>query len=277
MADTEICGDGRMRPLDRLRYLLLNARRNMFAGNTLLRAAPFCAPRTMLTAGDVSPGRALTEAFLLQQLPKLLPPGPIRVLDIGCGQGHLPQLLAAAGYSGEYVGLDIDDRFDRAFSAPGFSRSFVRGDAHAFKSDSAFELIISISALEHIPDDAALIRRLPDLLTPRGLQLHIVPAGWALPSYLWHGYRQYTLPSLERRFGSKGVAVYALGGLAGLLLHIVMITLPELLLRLPMRRWLPNAYRAMLDAALRADQRLAVAASFHAITRRNIAEPGISQ
>ncbi len=264
----ELSGDGPLRPADRLRYLLRNARRNLFAGGTTLKPLRFTAARLASTPGIASPGRALTDTFLLQELPRLLPPGPVRVLDIGCGRGHLTSMLAKAGYHGEYVGLDVDDRFTHDTKIAGFTRRFVHGSAHDFQPDAAFDLIVSVSALEHIPDDGGLLRRLSGMLAPHGLQLHIVPSGWGLAVYLWHGFRQYTIASVERRFGQKGTAIYSMGGLAGLVLHLAAITLPESLLGLPLRyRW-PAFYQRLLDFALGADRYLPVGATMLAVTWR---------
>lgn len=190
--EKEICGDGRMSLWDRLRYMAQNFLRNFSFRQSTVASKKFCMPRQSRTSGLASPSRALTEAFLCRQLPDLLPVGEIRVLDIGCGAGGLVRLLAELGYRGSYVGIDIQDTFDRS-EEPGFKKEFLVVDAHQYQPEEKFDLVVSVSALEHIPNDSRLISRLAEFLTARGLQLHFVPSQWALPVYLWHGYRQYTV------------------------------------------------------------------------------------
>ena len=196
----EISGDDRLTLVQRVRYLAGNLLRNIKSGTSAARRSVFTAARLARTPSTASPGRALTEAFLGSELPKMLPPGPLRVLEIGCGSGSLTKLLTEFGYSGSYVGVDIADRFDHA-APSAFQRTFVELDAHRFEPDGQFDLVVSVSALEHIPNDQLLIDRLAGFVAPGGLQVHFVPSGWGLFAYLWHGYRQYPAGALDQRVG----------------------------------------------------------------------------
>lgn len=257
---------------DRLRYMFVNFARNFDFRKSPIEPTRFCMPRESRTSGLASPSRALTEAFLYRQLPQLLPVGEVRILDIGCGAGGLVGLLAELGYSGSYLGIDIQDEFDRT-EQPGFKKNFLVLDAHRYQPEERFHLVISISALEHIPDDVKLIARLGEFVLPGGLQLHFVPSEWALPVYLWHGYRQYTAASLSERFGVDGTSVFSLGGAASFLLHLAFITVWEILLRFSLRRRLSVIYTRLLDSCLRADCYLPALATFHAVVWR-AATPG---
>lgn len=263
----EICGDGRMSPGDRLRYMAWNFARNFGFRRSTVKPTSFCMPRQSRTSGLVSPSRSLTEAFLSLQLPSLLPVGDIRVLDIGCGAGGVVRLLAELGYRGSYVGIDVQDGFNRDVQ-PGFEKTFFVVDAHQYQSDEKFDLVISVSALEHIPDDGRLVERLGELLTPRGLQLHFLPSEWALPVYLWHGYRQYTLASLEERFGAGQTAVFTLGGAVSFLLHFLFITCWEILLRVSLREHFSRLYTNSLDISLKIDRYLPLMGTFYAVVWR---------
>lgn len=255
---TELNGDTRLRPADRMRYLWRNALR----GLRDLGPAQFAlfrhwhadtAARAALMSASPSPGRALAEAFIVAELPRLLPPGEINVLEVGCGSGRARELLARAGYHGTYTGVDVSDRFDRERATP-FASSFRLMDAHDLESDSRFDLIFSNSALEHIPDDTRLIAHLRTTLRPGGIQLHIIPSGAALYAYLWHGYRQYARCAVARRFLPGNTSVYALGGMFSLLLHMIFITVPEMLLRLPVRKKASALYRPLMRGAILADR-----------------------
>lgn len=249
----EISGDGGMGVWQRLRYIATNVARNMTRMGIRLCRRRFCSARLSRTPMTASPGRVLTESFLLTELPHLLAQREIRVLEIGCGSGSVTRLLAEGGYRGEYVGIDILDRFDHGDQAE-FRRQFVQTDAHGFEPEGQFDLIISVSALEHILDDHLLLKRFTAFLAPGGLQLHFVPSAWGLFANLWHGYRQYNLAALVNRFDVTRAKVYYMGGMATLLLHVVFITLGEILLPLSLRKRIPRAYGGFLDYCLRLDR-----------------------
>lgn len=260
----EISGDSRLTVAQRLRYLACNLGRNLKPGKCTAQRLRFIAGRLPRTPSTASPGRTLTEAFLHSRLPKMLPPGELRVLEIGCGSGSLTRLLAEVGYSGSYVGVDIADRFDRT-AQPDFRRDFVLADAHRFEPDGKFDLVISVSALEHIADDRRLIARLGGFLAPGGLQLHFVPSGWGLLTYLWHGYRQYSAASLEERFASPRTSIISMGGAASFMLHFLFITVGEILLRLCLRQRLPRLYGPLLDGCLKLDHLVPACGTMYAV------------
>lgn len=263
----EICGDGRLSPGRRIQYLLRNAVSNLMARGPRPIPERFYSLPQATTAERASPSRALTEAFLIRRLPELLPAGRIRVLEIGCGSGRLCRILAELGYSGEYLGIDIVDRYENS-EVSGFQASFWLGDAHDFMPNGqVFDLIISISVLEHIHRDAKLIDKFSRWLSSRGLELHFLPSGWGLLAYLWHGWRQYPLRRIGQRFGG-GVIAYPLGGLASSLLHVFFITIGEILLPLQLRKKLPRLYGYLLRKSLTLDKFLPNVPTMYAVRRQ---------
>ena len=267
----EISGDGHMSVTDRLRYLYRNALRNMRPRRHSIRAETY-HPRTMTDAmAMASPSRALTLSFLETKLPTVQPHTTVRVLDVGCGSGFMSDTLAALGYGGVYTGIDIGDRFRTNVAHPdAFERTFVNADAHTFETDEPYDLILSFSALEHIPDDQKLIAHLDTILAENGAHLHIVPAAWGLPLYLWHGFRQYSLADIEQRFGSSGLKVYALGGFFSFMLHFIFITVLEMLLRLPARKALRRPYMALHRACLRLDRFVPLVPSAYVVCKTKL-------
>ena len=268
----EINGDENLRLADRLRYLAANFRRNI-AGSFVPVVARSWRPVRQSVAWrklpTSTPSRCLTEAFLHQRLASLLTPGEVSVLDIGCGSGRTSGLLAAAGYRGQYTGVDLEDRFAaEQWAGDGFETQFIQGSAHDADVGGPFDLIVSVSALEHIDGDTGLIQGLDAKLAPTGLQVHFVPAPAALFVYLWHGYRQYGRAAIAARFGIAGTQVYRLGGLATFLLHLMVITIPEILLRISLRRRWPGLYKRLLAACLRADAWAPVLPVLHVVCRR---------
>ncbi len=266
-AARELNGDRPLTPRERLLYLWRNARRNFRAGGGV-------KTRRFLTRGiaaaDIkrrSPSRFLTDLFIKDRLPGLLPPGPIEMLEIGCGSGSMMQRLAGLGYSGTYVGVDVGDRFLRQHGTP-FAATFVQSDAHLYEPAHPVTLLFSFSALEHIDRDDALIARLSGWVDPDGIELHIVPAAAGLFVYLWHGYRQYTPADLVARFGHD-VEIFRLGGAGSFLVHLAAITLPEILLGLSLRRRAPNVYARLVLAGFAMDRILPVCPSALIVFKRH--------
>jgi len=229
----EFSGDGPMTPRQRMSWLLTNLFRN--EPGTPIRTRNVSAPPR--PDHPYSPSRMFTDHFLRQ-----LPPDRCDILEIGCGSGSLCRRLAETGFTGSYTGIDISDRFDRT-PVPGFTKTFIQANIHNWTPPGKFHLILSVSALEHIPDDQTLIPRLRSWLHQGGTQVHIIPARWSLPLYLWHGYRQYSPRSIANRFPKA--KAYRLGGITSFLTHLTAITIPEIILRTIIRK--SSIYRLLLN------------------------------
>ena len=108
----------------------------------------------------------------LQRIDRLmaLEPGE-RVLEIGCGQGHLTKRLAERGV--DVVGIDANP------SAPDVAETsrVVCMNAEALDFDDAqFDAIVSVHAIEHIPALDEALREAARVLRPGGRALFIYPA-----------------------------------------------------------------------------------------------------
>ena len=262
----EISGDIRLSIGDRLRYLWRNFLRVISSVGRGTKSTAFRPSDTSIARLTTqSPSRFLTEAFFAENLRALLPDRPLSILEVGCGSGSLSARMAGLGVTGSYLGIDIGNRF-AAKSTDEMSVDFLQTDAHLFAPEpSSFDLIISVSALEHIPRDKDLIAKFPSFLRPGGIQVQVVPAGASLAGYLWHGYRQYTPLMLAERF--PHASLVRLGGLASLVFHMIFIT-PEMFVRRFFRSRFPKAYRNLLLGALALDRLLPICpTSFVVISR----------
>lgn len=255
---SEISGDTRLSVGQRLQYVWRNFLSNIAPSACKLTRRMWPLPKAAFetwAVGKASPLRVLSEAFLVMELPAIVNKADISVLDIGCGSGRSLDLLVQAGYKGRYAGLDIDDRFAPSIEGMNaFNTSFTCKDVHLGLPEGPFDLIVSNSALEHIPNDRDLAQIFNAALSNGGVQVHIVPAPGGLFTYLWHGYRQYSRGAIVRRFGTDQVELIALGGLFSFLAHLLLITVPEILLHISLRNYVPAFYQGCLRAALRLDR-----------------------
>jgi SAM-dependent methyltransferase len=141
-------------------------------------------------------------AALLDGLPK-----GARVLDVGSGQGSLPEKLAAYRPDLEIVAFDL------APAGQGRGYAWVAGDACKLPfQDGGFRLVMCRHVIEHIPDAMRMVHELERVLAPGG-QLYLEcpdvrsAMSWA-PLNFWEDpthLRPYTRTGLKR--------VIELGGL----------------------------------------------------------------
>lgn len=103
---------------------------------------------------------------------RLLDPRPgERVLEVGCGRGHLTRRLAEAGI--DVTGIDANPR--AAELAESDRVVTMLAENLAFPDDS-FDAVVSVHAIEHIPDLEGAFAEMARVLRPGGRALFIYPA-----------------------------------------------------------------------------------------------------
>lgn len=111
-----------------------------------------------------------------------------RVLEVGCGQGHLTKALADRGV--DIVGVDANPR--AAEVAATEKVMCMRAESLDF-DDATFDVILSVHAIEHIPPLEAALAEMTRVLKPGGNAVYIYPAEpikglYAIPtSIILHG------------------------------------------------------------------------------------------
>ncbi len=129
--------------------------------------------------------------FILEKLfgaPDL--PGPFgklkvdpdaRILDYGCGSGHLLTRLAAKGY----VNLTGADPY---ISSPlCYSNGVLIHKTDIFGLDGIYDFIMLNHSFEHMPNPREVLASLKEHMAPNGQLLIRIPVA---SSYAWHHYRE---------------------------------------------------------------------------------------
>lgn len=248
----EINGDEKLGLIEGIKYLILNTYRNIMSARpfsqTLLYNPKLSNPLVL-----ASPSRYIIEDYMQCEIFRDLESKNIDILEVGCGSGRMSQLLSYAGVSGNYTGIDIAEKFCSK-SDKKLSVSFKNIGIHQYKEPSNYDLIFSISALEHIPHIQDAIDRMDDLLTDSGIQVHAIPSGWALALYLFHGHRQFPLGKIHSYFNTPNIT--RVGGVFSFMVHFIFITLIEMVLKYNARKAWPNLYSSVLKMGIEWDKYL---------------------
>jgi trans-aconitate methyltransferase len=96
----------------------------------------------------------------------LAPDAGERILDLGCGPGHLTDRIAAAG--ADVVGLDASAEMIEEAREAYPERRFVHADAREFSLDESFDAVFSNAVLHWIPEQDAVLDSVTDVLRPGG-------------------------------------------------------------------------------------------------------------
>jgi|YNPBryunderm2012_1023409.scaffolds.fasta_scaffold20302_2 2-polyprenyl-3-methyl-5-hydroxy-6-metoxy-1,4-benzoquinol methylase len=108
-----------------------------------------------------------------RRLLALVPPAPVKILDVGTAHGYLGAALAAMGHT--VVGIEADAEAARAAAAH-YAAIYCEDVArHPRLAEVPFDVVVAADVLEHLADPAATLRWLVGLLAPGGRILVSVP------------------------------------------------------------------------------------------------------
>lgn len=116
-----------------------------------------------------------------QRISRRLEPG-CRILEIGCGTGNTLRHLAHAYSKGAVFGMDLW-REALSYARLRTACNLVQGDLRAGPFATRFDVIGMFDVLEHIQDDATVLRDVHRMLGLKGTLVVTVPAHQSLWSY----------------------------------------------------------------------------------------------
>ena len=149
--------------------------------------------------------RAIINALIRRQV---RPPAGARILEVGCGTGSNIALLQRFG---TVDAIEPDDGARAlATSRTGVAvKGGLLPDGVAL-DDGAYDLIVLLDVLEHIPGDLAALASLRTKLRPGGRLLLTVPAMpwlWSAHDVAHHHQRRYTAATLENVVRAAGFRI----------------------------------------------------------------------
>ncbi len=145
------------------------------------------------------------------------------VLDIGCGNGYVLNLLAGRR-DGEFTGIDPSEgilrsarRRNRARIKSGKMRFFCRDVRSLSFPDASFDRAYTINTVYFWDDLAASMREIARVLKPGGVFVNALYTGEVLASraHTQFGYRIYTSGELIEAGESAGLSVKSVSILQG--------------------------------------------------------------
>lgn len=177
----------------------------------------------------------LREAFLLERVAvaRGRVDRPLRVLDVGCGEGHFAAVLVRGG--AEVVSIDVAEEPLRRARArhPALDVRLVKPEAPLPLEDASFDVVWAGETIEHVADTSQWFSEVRRVLRSGGLVLLSTPDHGPLSrlrlalsrkafeahfdprSDHLRFYTRRVLADLLADFGFEDVAVAGAGGLPG--------------------------------------------------------------
>ena len=128
----------------------------------------------------LAPARRLRFELTREALERFVPEGPALILDAGCGDGILSELLARRRPGWTIVAADRDPVLvartgERLAAAGAANVTVVESDLTEDLGSGVYDAVAAVECLEEIPDDAGALARMTAALKPGGLLVAHVP------------------------------------------------------------------------------------------------------
>jgi SAM-dependent methyltransferase len=101
---------------------------------------------------------------------------PMRILEVGCGDGRLFRQLRSYGYCGRYVGIDVADYVIQDNKHRHADAEWTVAKAYNIPfGDGTFDICFSLYVLEHLVYPEAALREMVRILRPGGRVVLVFP------------------------------------------------------------------------------------------------------
>jgi SAM-dependent methyltransferase len=143
-------------------------------------------------------------------LARLLPPGPVRVLDAGCGTGGFIRMLRTTRPAWIVAGVDLSPlacRLARERTGAEITEGSIMDLPYA---DAEFDAVTTGDVLYHIDDTAAALREFARCVKPGGVVVVNEPAYkwlWSYHDEAVQSKHRFTRPELVALFRMVGLEV----------------------------------------------------------------------
>lgn len=130
------------------------------------------------------PGGKKKLTFIVGALEKLAQKSPLKILDIGCGNGSITFPIGSLGY--DILGIDFSaESIQLAQSKNTFPNvRFQQHDLAASPLPERFNCVICSEVLEHLHNPGLLLRAIARVMEPSGCLIITVPNGYGLREVL---------------------------------------------------------------------------------------------
>ncbi len=128
-------------------------------------------------------------------------------LDIGCGVGDVSAFLAGRGWTGKAI--DVSDvALEQARLNLGKFPGVRLGQEDFFDTGGTYGTVLMLDLLEHLPDDAAALRKVASVVRDGGYAVIVVPSNprrWGWDDEFYGHVRRYTEAEIRAKLHDSGL------------------------------------------------------------------------
>lgn len=158
---------------------------------------------------SMQPSRNMRYHFVLREVEKILKnkkDKKISILDYGCGNGYLVDLLVKKYHLSE---KNITS-FDISKKAISLASKFSKGEFTNSLDNKKFDLILFIDVIEHISDDKNILNYLYKLMNNKGtliISTSLYNLYWTKSDDIGGHVRRYTIKELKEKLSQSGFKI----------------------------------------------------------------------